>query len=133
MQAMPGTDQQEDYLRISRLIIAHLTGALDAAGEVELEAWVNASEGHLRMMAEFGSVCWHARQTREFEDADKRASWARIQEEVARLPGAPPLPDLRQPEWTVGMHPGSGPKAMRRGLRLVLFRRVLALIKFHFH
>jgi hypothetical protein len=130
---MPKPDQQEDYSRISRLIVAHLTGTLDATGEDELGAWVHASEDHLRMMAEFGSRSWHARQTQEFEEADKRASWARIQEEVARLPGVPPLPDLRQPKWTVGAPRGSGSKEIRRRLKFVLLRRVLALIKFHFH
>jgi len=133
IQEMPKPDQQEDYSRISRLIVAHLTGALDATGEAELGAWVRASEDHLRLMAEFGSRSWHARQTREFEEADKLATWTHIQQQVARLPGALPLPDLRQPKWTAGASPGSAPKEIRRRLKLVFLRRVLALFKFHFH
>jgi hypothetical protein len=84
----------ENYLPISRLIVGYLTGKLTAAQREALEHWVNASDDHLRMMADFTSVCWHACQARTFEEPDKRHSWQVIQEKVARLPDSPPLPDL---------------------------------------
>jgi hypothetical protein len=89
----------DNYLPVSRLIVGHLTGALTKSEERQLERWVNASVDHLRMMAEFSSICWHAREARRFEEADKQASWSQIQKRVAQLPDAPPLPDLQQKEW----------------------------------
>ncbi|HEV2483284.1 MAG TPA: hypothetical protein VGS79_26645 [Puia sp.] len=92
---------QERYSYISRLIVRYLTGALSSAELQALEDWVNASDDHLVMMADFGSIGWHAQQARSFEEPDKMISWHLIQEKVARLPGAPPLPDLQEREWTV--------------------------------
>lgn len=91
----------ECYSPISRLIVRYLTGALSAAELKALEDWVNASDDHLVMMADFGSIGWHAQQARSFEEPDKMISWHLIQEKVARLPGTPPLPDLQEREWMV--------------------------------
>lgn len=110
-------EEHEDYSPVSRLIVGYLKGDLSEADQQTLSDWANASEDHLRMMAEFSSICWHAREARRFEEADKQASWSRIQQQVARLPGAPPLPDLQQKKWVTGR---------RR-------RAWVALIKFHFH
>ena len=54
--------KHDDYLHVSCLIVGYLTGKLNAAELEELENWVNASDDHLHMMADFTSVCWHARQ-----------------------------------------------------------------------
>ncbi len=82
----------DNYLPVSRLIVGHLTGALTKSEERQLERWVNASVDHLRMMAEFSSICWHAREARRFEEADKQASWTQIQKRVAQLPMRHPCP-----------------------------------------
>ena len=105
----------ENYSSISRLIVGYLTDELTAAELLELERWINASDDHLQMMADFSSVCWHARQALSFEEPDKIVSWHLIQEKVALLPDAPPLPDLRDTEWTV----------RKRGAVLRLFRVLL--------
>lgn len=93
--------KHEPYSHVSRLIVRYLTGDLNATEAKKLETWINASDDHLHMMAEFSSICWHARQARSFEEPDKRNSWNLIREKVARLPDTPPLPDLRETEWTV--------------------------------
>lgn len=92
----------ENYSHVSRLIVGYLIGSIRATELRELEDWVNASDDHLHMMADFGSIGWHARQARSFEEPDKVISWHLIQEKVACLPGTPPLPDLRETKWTVG-------------------------------
>ena len=94
--------KHDDYSHVSCLIVAYLTGKLSMTERDELEAWVNASDDHLHMMADFTSVCWHARQARSFEEPDKMVSWHLIQEKVASLPGTLPLPDLHEKEWMSG-------------------------------
>jgi hypothetical protein len=94
--------KDDNYSHVSCLIVGYLTGELSTTERDELEVWVNASDDHLHMMADFTSVCWHARQALSFEEPDKIVSWHLIQEKVACLPGTPPLPDLREAEWTVG-------------------------------
>ena len=89
------------YSPISRLIVGYLTDELTAAERLSLEDWINASDDHLQMMADFCSVCWHARQALTFEEPDKIVSWHLIQEKVALLPDAAPLPDLLDTEWTL--------------------------------
>lgn len=96
-----GGEFPASYSRISRLIVGYLTDDLRTAEWQALEDWVNASDDHLVMMADFGSIGWHAQQARSFEEPDKLFSWHLIQEKVARLPGTPPLPDLQEREWTV--------------------------------
>jgi hypothetical protein len=92
-------EEHEDYSPVSRLIIGYLKGELSETQQQSLTDWANASEDHRCMMEEFKSVCWHVREARRFEEADKLASWSRIQQQVAQLPGAPPLPDLKEREW----------------------------------
>ena len=92
----------KQYSHVSRLIVGYLTDKLTTAEWKELEDWVNASDDHLQMMADFSSIGWHAQEARAFGEADKVGSWHLIQEKVARLPEAPPLPDLRETEWTAG-------------------------------
>ena len=91
----------ENYSPVSRLIVGYLTDDLSAAERQALEDWVNASDDHLQMMADFTSVCWHAQEALQFQEPDKKISWYLIQEKVARLPDTPPLPDLRDTRWTV--------------------------------
>ena len=112
--------KHDDYLHVSCLIVGYLTGKLNAAELEELENWVNASDDHLHMMADFTSVCWHARQARSFEEPDKIVSWHLIQEKVACRQGALPLPDLREREWMVGRRKGAS-----RFLLISLFSRVV--------
>ena len=107
---------QEHYSLISRLIVSYLTGALSAAKWQVLEDWVNASDDHLLMMADFGSIGWHAQQARSFEEPDKMISWHLIQEKVSRLPGTPPLPDLQEREWTVRRQVSFLLRIVKRGL-----------------
>src|ERR1700744_1759116 len=99
---MKKQDTPDHYSHVSRLVVGYLTGELNPTELTELENWVNASDDHLQMMADFTSVGWHARQARPFEEADKIGSWHLIQAKVALLAGAPPLPDLQETEWTFG-------------------------------
>jgi hypothetical protein len=94
--------KHNDYLPVSCLIVGYLTGELSMTELDELGAWVNATDDHLHMMADFTSVCWHAREARSFEEPDKIVSWHLIQEKVACLPGALPLPELEEKEWMSG-------------------------------
>lgn len=111
-------NNQEHYSQVSRLIVGYLTGELTLAELAELEKWINASNDHLQMMADFCSVCWHARQARAFEEPDKKISWHLIQEKVSKLPDIPPLPDLKETEWTVRKH-----ASFLKFLRVLLLRR----------
>jgi anti-sigma factor RsiW len=91
--------EHEHYSRISQLIVTHLTGELSETEQQELDAWINSSADHLRMMTEFNSIRWQALRARQYEEANKAACWARIQQRVAATPDAPPLPDLIEPRW----------------------------------
>lgn len=114
---------QEHYSHVSRLIVGYLTDDLAPAEWAELEQWVNASDDHLQMMADFSSICWHASQARAFEEPDKKISWHLIQEKVSKLPDIPPLPDLKETEWTVRKH-----ASLLRFLRVLLLRRGGAIL-----
>ena len=112
--------KHDDYLHVSCLIVGYLTGELSMSEQDELDAWVNASDDHLHMMADFSSIDWHAQQARFFEEPDKIVSWHLIQQKVVCLPDAPPLPDLRETEWTMAHR-----KVARRFLLISLFSRVV--------
>lgn len=107
----------EPYSHVSRLIVRYLTGDLNPAEQRELETWIHASDDHLHMMADFGSICWFAEESKAFEEPDKRVSWNLIQAKVALRPGTPPLPDLRVTEWTVRRR-----ESLLRRLRAILLR-----------
>jgi hypothetical protein len=115
--------KHDNYSHVSCLIVGYLTDELSMTERDELDAWVNASDDHLHMMADFTSVCWHARQASSFEEPDKIISWHQIQEKVACLPGTPPLPDLRETRWTVERR-----APVMRVLRAVLSRRGLPVL-----
>jgi hypothetical protein len=93
---------KNSYSILSRLVVGYLTDELTAAELLSLEEWIRVSDDHLRMMADFTSVCWHAREALVFEEPDKMGSWLLIQGKVALLAGVAPLPDLRESEWVVG-------------------------------
>jgi hypothetical protein len=116
--------KHDDYLHVSCLIVGYLTDKLTATEQSELEDWVNASDDHLHMMADFSSIDWHAQQARFFEEPDKIVSWHLIQLKVACLPGTPPLPDLREIRWTVERR-----ASVMRLLRAVLLRQGLPVLR----
>ena len=109
--------EHEHYSRVSQLIITWLTGELSETEQQELDAWINSCPDHQRMMTEFNSIRWQALRARQYEEANKAACWARIQERVAATPDAPPLPDLMEPRWVTNRR-----VQVLQALRVILLR-----------
>lgn len=91
----------EDRSTLAQLVVREITGErLSGAEEKQLSSWVNSNPGRARMLAQFRSAQWRMQEWQRYKDVDKQAVWAQMQARVALKPGQPPLPPLKQRDWT---------------------------------